>query len=167
LALTIHPLHPPPGRAMASSYMAFSLTCSTPPSFSGFQPLGRDKLGLHGIFQPSQQHQLHSLSAADAAHADFSHFTLKTVEPSRYLPPGVVQLVNRPKVRTNQAQSSDVGLKVGTRSISFAADRFGRGRFKARSRNLLCILCLNNEVSSPQSAKNWKSCRTLGPSFLG
>jgi hypothetical protein len=86
LALTIHPLHPPPGRAMASSYMAFSLTCSTPPSFSGFQPLGRDKLGLHGIFQPSQQHQLHSLSAADAAHADFSPFTLKTVEHSRYLP---------------------------------------------------------------------------------
>jgi hypothetical protein len=73
---------------MTSSYMAFSPTCYTPPSFSGFKPFGRDKLGLHGIFQQSQQHQLHSFSAADAAHADFSGFTLKSVEHSRYLLPG-------------------------------------------------------------------------------
>src|SRR5437016_6796991 len=65
---------------MTSSYMAFSPTGYTSPSFSGFKPLGRDKLGLHGIFQHSQQHQLHSLSAADAAHADFLHFTSKSVQ---------------------------------------------------------------------------------------
>src|SRR5258706_6591733 len=33
---------------------------------------------------------------------------------------------------------------VGTRSISFAWDRFWRGSFKTRSRNLLCIFCLKN-----------------------
>src|SRR5260370_33080062 len=70
---------------MTSSYMAFSPTCYTPPSLSGFKPVGRDKLGLHGIFQQSQQRQLHSLSAAYAAHADFLCFTSKIVEHSRYL----------------------------------------------------------------------------------
>src|SRR5436305_565794 len=75
VALAIHTLHEPPRGLMTSSYVVFPPAGYTPPSFSGFKPLGRDKLGLHGIFQQSQQRQLHSLSAADAAHADFPHFT--------------------------------------------------------------------------------------------
>jgi hypothetical protein len=53
---------------MASSYVAFGPNMLHSPSFSGFRPEGRDTLGMHGIFQQSQQRQLHSLSAADAAH---------------------------------------------------------------------------------------------------
>ena len=56
---------------------------------------------------------------------------------------------------------------VRTRSISFASYRFGSGSFKARSRNLPCIFCLKNDVYSTKEAKNWKSCRTFGPSFFG
>jgi hypothetical protein len=106
LALTIHTLHQPPGRAMTSSYMAFSPTCYTPPSLSGFKPIGRDKLGLHGIFQQSQQRQLHSLSAADAAHADFPCFTSKLVEHSRYLLPRLKSCLKSHLHRTLQLRKS-------------------------------------------------------------
>ena len=58
--------------------MAHAPTCYTPPSFSGFKPIGRDKLGMHGIFQQSQQRQLHSLSAADAAHSGLPCSALRT-----------------------------------------------------------------------------------------
>jgi hypothetical protein len=75
------------------------------PSFSGFKPFSRDKLGLHGIFQQSQQRQLHSFSAAYAAHDDFLRFTSKIVEHSRYLLLAAEQaLVNWVNIRTNRTQ---------------------------------------------------------------
>ena len=62
----------------------------------------------------------------------------------------VAEVVNWPKVRTNQDQRSEFGLKVGTRRISFVSDRFWSGSFKARSRNLSCIFCLKNVVYSTE-----------------
>src|SRR5690348_11893278 len=48
-------------------------------------------------------------------------------------------LVNSANVRTNQPQSSEIGLKDRTRRNSFAPYRLWSGSFQARNGNLLCI----------------------------
>src|SRR5690242_17139030 len=68
----------------------------------------------------------------------FTLFTNYAVAPG--------QLVNWPKVRTNQFQGSEIRLKVGTRRNSFATYRFWRGIFKTRGGNLLCIFRMKNGV---------------------
>jgi hypothetical protein len=59
---------------MISGYVVFGPNMlHSPLSFEIQAWSGRDKLGVHGMFQHFQYRQVHSFSAADTAHAGFTH----------------------------------------------------------------------------------------------
>jgi len=72
---------------MISGYVVFDPNMlHSPLSFEIQAKSGRDKLGAHGMFQQFQYHQVHSFSAADTAHAGFTHHaplsTLNSMTPT-------------------------------------------------------------------------------------
>jgi len=58
---------------MTSSYVAFDPDMLYSPFLSEFKPGGRDKSGVHRVFQQPWYLPVHSLSAADAAHHLVAH----------------------------------------------------------------------------------------------
>src|SRR5437773_1161520 len=104
---------------MTSSYVAFNPDMlHSPLSFrNSSQMAGISRVCTGSSNNPDTFFPVHSLSAADAAHADFPHFTLKSVEVWPNLPvmAGASRVVNRPKVRPILTQGSKRGLKVRTR----------------------------------------------------